>query len=179
MFGRVGIPRGAELASLFRESASAAGTPRVLSCLPQPQGRTSSSRDNCARQRKLRLRDFLARAALLSGDRELVRSAAIGCFPCAMSLACTLLYHRLTFITLASHDLMQNCWVFFRDVFGSWQWERHGDGMVAVEASDAPFDDARACRHDAIRRGYQPTMDAAIFPPEFEQVTSARASSRP
>jgi len=72
-----------------------------------------------------------------------------------------------------SDNFMRNCWIFFRDVFGYWQWERHGDDMVAVESSDAPFEDAGECRHDAIQRGYLPMMHAAIFPPEFESSPSS------
>lgn len=64
---------------------------------------------------------------------------------------------------------MDNCWIFFRDVYGYWQWERHGGGASAVAASDESFTDAHACRHDAIHHGYLPTTHNAIYPPEFDQ----------
>lgn len=64
---------------------------------------------------------------------------------------------------------MDNCWVFFRDIFGRWQWERHGEGMSILAASRRSFAGVDACRHDAVMEGYRPTIDEAIFPPEFEQ----------
>ena len=63
---------------------------------------------------------------------------------------------------------MRDCWVFFHDVFGHWQWERHGELMFPIAMSDNSFADPDACRYDAIRHGYQPTMHEAIFPPEFQ-----------
>jgi hypothetical protein len=62
--------------------------------------------------------------------------------------------------------LMDNRWIFFRDVFGRWQWERHGGAAAA--ASDVSFADPVACRRDAIHHGFLPMADQAIFPPEFE-----------
>jgi hypothetical protein len=71
---------------------------------------------------------------------------------------------------------MRECWVFFHDVFGHWQWERHGNGMFTVATSNIAFADPDACRHDAVRHGYQSTIDVAIFPPEFEQASGSEAS---
>ena len=64
---------------------------------------------------------------------------------------------------------MENCWLFFRDVFGRWQWERHGEGMSIIAVSQHSFADADECLHDAVTQGYRPTIDVAIFPPEFER----------
>jgi hypothetical protein len=63
---------------------------------------------------------------------------------------------------------MGNCWIFFRDLFGYWQWERHGEAAQCVEASEGAFPSSNDCQLDAIHHGYQPTLHHAIFPPEFD-----------
>lgn len=64
---------------------------------------------------------------------------------------------------------MENCWVFFCDVFGRWQWEHHGDGISILSVSHDSFADADACLRDAVNEGYRPAIDRAIFPPHIEQ----------
>ena len=68
---------------------------------------------------------------------------------------------------------MRDCWVFFHDVFGHWQWERHRADMLTVATSSGSFADPDACRDDAIRHGYQSTIHDAIFPAEFEQASGS------
>ncbi len=63
---------------------------------------------------------------------------------------------------------MNDCWIFFHDLLGQWQWERHDESMLTTATSGDSFADLDGCRHDAIRHGYQPTMHDGIFPPELE-----------
>lgn len=64
---------------------------------------------------------------------------------------------------------MDNFWIFFRDTFGQWQWERHGAGCATVAVSNDSFPNPHDCRHDAIHHGYLPFAHEAIYPPDFEQ----------
>ncbi len=65
--------------------------------------------------------------------------------------------------------MKQDKWIFFRDVFGRWQWERRGEGAFVIAVSCDFFADAEACKQDAKREGYHHGIDEATFPPDFEQ----------
>lgn len=65
---------------------------------------------------------------------------------------------------------MGKLWLFFRDFAGHWQWERHEGGPSPTSSSRSAFADSTSCVRDAIQHRYRPTLDQAMYPPDFEVV---------
>lgn len=64
-------------------------------------------------------------------------------------------------------------WIFFRDVFGGWRWERLDDAGATIGESSHSFDSREAAEIDAGLHGYAPYGSAA-GPSELAQSNEKR-----